>query len=302
VNTNGNRTFLKVFLGVLLILCVCAAGVAIWVAEHYKVIIRERLPGWVSKSTDSLYYISFEDVSINIVTRRITINNVKIWYDTTQKRNFAERGRAPHYYYSMNIPMIQAKKIAWEELIGDKNLGCGELNFFSPKIIVDYMPELVDSLKDTAKKKPAIDRVFFDEINISNGTFIYKTIKREGSSILYAGGINAGLTNWIYEPNASGKDTNRFVFAEGAAINIKKILYKQDKLLYTIRSKGLHFESLKDSLTILGFTFTSNVSKQEYYRQSGMQKDMFDLDFPLVAFSGFNWSKMMNGGQLITLF
>lgn len=280
------------------VIAVCAGGVALWLAEHYKVVIRERLPGWVSKSTDSLYYISFDDIGINIITRRITIDNIKIWYDTAQARKLHERGKAPHYYYQMNIPQAHATGIAWEELIGDKNLGCKELSFYRPKIIINYMPELADSLKDTVKKEPQIDKVFFDAVNMTEGTLIYKTTKQTGSFVAYANGVNILLTNWVYEPKKA-QDTSKFLFAERALIEIKDIIHKKDKMLYSIRSKGLYFDSEKDTLALLGFRLAPAVNKQEFYRQVGMQKDVFDLDFPLVSFSKFGWSRLMNKGQLV---
>ncbi len=296
VNGN-NRKFLKIILIVVGIIIVGAFGVTIWVSQHYKTVIRERLPGWVSKSTDSLYYISFEDISINILTRRIAIDNIKIWHDTAQARRLHERGMAPHYFYAMNIPKATAKSIAWEELIGDKNLGCGELSFYKPKIIVTYRPELADSLKDTVKKEPQVDKVFFDEIRLTDGTLIYRTEKQKGSSLVYANGVNISFTDWVYEPGKP-QDSSRFLFAERGLIEIKDLIHKKDKFLYSIRTKGVYFDSQSDTLALLGFRLAASVSKQEYYRQAGMQKDMFDLDFPLVTFSRFDWNALMKKGHL----
>ena len=65
MSKQNKHIILRIVLGVLLLIIVGAAGFSIWVAQHYKAVLMERLPGWVAKTTDSAYNISVEDISFS---------------------------------------------------------------------------------------------------------------------------------------------------------------------------------------------------------------------------------------------
>lgn len=294
---NGNRKFLKVILAVVLIICAGAAGVAVWISQHYKAVIKDKLPGWVSKSTNGLYYISFEDVGINILTRRITVNNIKIWHDTARMRELSVQGKAPQYYFDMNLPKVQVSGIVWEELIGDKELGCAKIYFSRPKVIVTQVTGLQDSLKDTTKKEPKIQRVFADELEVKNGIFVYRKEDSGSQALLYLNGSNIMLKDCEYIPGEP-QDTTKFLFAKSATLSFRQLVHKKTGWLYALRTKRIYFESLKDSAALSGVSINAIVNKREFYRRTGKQIDKFDVKLPEVKLSRLNWRKLLYGGEL----
>lgn len=295
VADKDNKRFLTIVLAVIAAIGLGAIGVAVWVAEHYKVIIKEKLPGIVMRSTDSLYTVSFDDISINVFTRRISVENVVIRYDTAQARVLCSRGMAPTHYYNINIPELEVSDIGWAELIGDKEVSFGNVLVNRPHVAIINAPYMNDSLRKP--KKTAIRQISIDRIDIRHGNFIYKTVIGEDSSLFYINDGNITLNNFNFQPSAQ-RDTTRLAFSETVTATFGRFMFKTRSRLYDVRTSKIEFYSQGDSVNIEGLRISPPTDKNYFYRVTGHQADMFTLQFPSINISGFDWKKLSNNSVI----
>ncbi|MBZ0097829.1 MAG: hypothetical protein K8F30_02015, partial [Taibaiella sp.] len=63
----------KIILGITAVIGILLVVAGYIVAYRYKAIIHKALPAAVADATDSLYRISVKNVSINVLTRSVTL-------------------------------------------------------------------------------------------------------------------------------------------------------------------------------------------------------------------------------------
>jgi len=288
---------------VLLLIIVGVAGFSIWVAQHYKAVIMERLPGWVATTTDSSYYISVEDISINIITRRVTAYNVKIWPDTNQIKRLKERGKLITTTFNVIIPEVQVSGILWENVVSDQELDCKRLAIIQPIINIFATPKVADSLKrdlaDTSKKAPFIQRIYADYIEVEHPKITYRFTSDTDSFYYKIQDGDILLNDWEIVHGAH-KDTNRFFHAKSAIITLDSFTYVKPNGIYYMKSSSLKFITDENNLWLENLKIGLSITKDEFYKRMGQQKEIYDLDFPSIHFGNFDWKRLINKKELVS--
>lgn len=294
--TRNKKKTLYIIGGILLFLALIIGGSALWVSQHYKTIIKEKLPGWMATSTDSLYHISVSDIGINVFTSSVTFHKVHIWVDSGQVNKIKERGYGISTYINISIPVIKVQNISWRDLISDKNISCGTLLLGNADAQIIHLNIPPDSTIKP-KTEPAISRLFAEKIDIQNANVSYTNVKNGDSNFYKLTGGDIVLNKWLLEPRKP-VDTARFAFAETATVSFRSFSSHNTKGLYNIKCGNIHFNSSKDSCSIDSFNLEPAVSESAFYRTVGHQLDMFHVNFPSVTLSGFMWSRLMSTGAL----
>ncbi len=303
MSKQNKHIILRIVLGVLPLIIVGAAGFSIWVAQHYKAVLMERLPGWVAKTTDSAYNISVEDISINIITRRVTAYNVKIWPDTNQIKRLKERGKTITTTFNVTIPEVQVSGILWENVVSDQELDCKRLAIIQPVINISATPKIIDSLKkdlaDTSKKTPFIQRIYASYIEVEHPKITYRFTGDSDSFYYKIQDGNILLNDWEII-HGGHKDTNRFFHAKSAMITLDSFTYVKPGGLYIIKSSSLKFITDENNLWLENLNVRLSVTKDEFYKRAGQQKEIYDLDFPSIHFANIDWKRLIKQKELVS--
>jgi hypothetical protein len=301
MSKNNKRTVLRIVLGVFLIIIVAAAGFSVWVSQHYKHVIMQKLPGWVAKSTDSVYNISVDDISVNIITRNVTATGIKVWPDTNQIKALKQRGHPPTTTFNVTIPKVEVSGIQWEDIFTDQAVDVGVLTLWQPKVIISSSPRLKDSLQQKTpdsliqnkeKKTPFIERFSADRIQMLHPDITYHFTSDNDSFYCYAKDGEIVLDSWSFDHNEK-KDTSRFFYAKSGTIKLDSIRYSKPGSLYSINSSNVNFITQGDSLSLKNLKIAPVVNRELFYQRVGHQKEIYNLSFPSIQLVNFSWKRLL---------
>ena len=282
----------------LLILLAVAGAVILSVVNHYKGILRARLPVIAANATDSLYRITAEDFRINIFTKTVSVINLHMLPDTAVVAQLQREGKGPHILLDVMVPEFEIKGLKWENVVTEKTLACEEAGIYHPKISITITED--DPVKDSLKKKtPAIKRVFASNLFIKDPQITFRkegkdnpfTVKSKGGAII--------ATDWDFHPGEPA-DPSRFFYAKSANVMLAHLSYSGPGNLYLFGIDTLHFQSSGHVLNLHGVFVKPTVSKQEFYREVGKQKEIYEGRFPDVQFNGFNWERFITDRSVYT--
>jgi len=274
----------------------------VYVSQHYAHILKQRIPGWVAKTTDSMYNVSVGDISINIITRSVTIENVHFWPDTNQVNTVRKRGLGPFTTFDIHIPKVEATGIMWEDLIADQSIVCGNFQIIEPRILISGIPKTqADSTfiaqtkaLDTVKKPQGIvQSLAAGKIDVVRPNITYHFSGPDDSFYCYMKGGEIILNDWKLGAETK-KDSSRFIFAKSGRIQLDSFIYSKPGSLYGMRSSNLDFNTNGDSIKLKNIMLTPLESREAFYKQVGHQKEIYNMVFPSVQLVGFNWRKLMN--------
>jgi len=260
------------------------------IAGRYKKIIQDVLPEAVSNSTDSLYRISVKGVSINFLTRSVTLKGVHMWPDDSEVQKREQDSTAKPMYFDVNIPKLKVSGIMWDKLTGGKGFSCGNFTITKPQVTISRTaPEL--TVYDTAKKKP-IDKDFtVSLLKVTDANVRYIFSKHNYTDTVFFNRCNVELNNWQYA-EGSLSDTGKFLMAENGFINTGVFTYSPSTSLYRHSCKNLRFNSEENKLTATDFRMKLRVTEAEFYRQNNTQKEIYDLVFPTIEFDHIDRNRL----------
>ncbi len=280
----------------LLLLIISTAGIVWWLSLHYKQIIRERLPGMISKSSDSVYHVSFSDISINIFTRKITVTDLKLWPDEKQVAIVrARHHRTPFTLSTVQIQYFEADEVAWTSLVVKKSINCKNIIVHDLKWSMLCIPHPEDSLfAHEEVKNPTISRIAATYVNFINPDITYHYKGPKANFKCFMKGGTAILNNWAYNYDQS-IDTSTFLYAKSGKVRFESFIFSKPAGRYVIKKPEIDFET-RHSTVILKSVKIKEMSDND--PQTGKTKEIYNLNFPNIELAGFNWNKLIDKGVL----
>ena len=246
----------------------------------------------ILKASDSLYTGRLDAIDVSIFSRMVTARNIVISVDSQRLKALIATHQAPKMVANLKIGEMQVSSIAWQELLGDKEIVAGRLQLNNPIIKLVQLP--ADSLQqtDTAKKKPGIERVHFGKVVVAGLNADYSKTAPSGEQILHARNAHIELIDWNMEPGKK-PDTSNFLFAKNGNITADSFWIETPGSLYNMSVGTITFNSEKQNAIIKKFKLKAALSHEEMYKEIGHQKDIFNITIPEMAVESFNWQQLL---------
>jgi len=291
------RNILLIILSFVLLIIAVLVGYVVWLSSHYKQIIMARLPGIIANSTDSIYHISFSDINVSFFDHQVTITDVKLWPDVEQvKRMKAARRHVPPTLSTVSIASIDASGIAWGDLLSDKSLDCKNVVVHNLKWLLLCHPDPGDSLFTRDKSKnPSINPVTVAHVKIINPNVTYHYTGTKEDFYFHMKGGNAELNDWVYNYDEH-KDTSTFLYAHDGKVRFDSVIFSKPSGRYIVKKPDIDFTSTPNSVTLNLVKIKHMVDDDQ---QTGKEKEIYNLDFPVIELMGFNWNRLINDGELV---
>ncbi len=293
----NRRKALYIILGIFGFILALTAGASIWIAHNYKGIIMARLPAMVAENTDSLYRVELGDISINILTRKVTLKNVHFYADPRKVAELKSKNICPRTTYNFTVPEAFAGGVNWKALASDNTFKCSYLTINNPSTLFEGRPREDTSRMKKSGKKPLVIRA--GKIIINNPDIAYSYAEEDNKFKLRVKGGKIELNDWLLDTKI-GLDTSAFFFAHNSVVNFDSFFYQKENGSYTMSSAGIGFSTGQRDLILEHMQLKLVGKKEEFYKRFGEQKEIYDFHFPRIRFSGINWKDLINGRQLET--
>jgi hypothetical protein len=291
---------------ILVILLAIPTGLSVWISNDYKRILKQKIPVWASKATDSLYRVSVEDISINLFTRDITVTGLCFQVDSAVIARM-HPDSVPATVFDISAPKVHIENVRWADIVADKEAICGRLLVQSPKINIYTAAKFEDSVEQKAadsllaneeKKQPKIELLRAGEITVTNPEIHYEHRDTSRTLHYHAKGGTISLYDWEFnseKPKAPG----RFFFAKRAELDIDSFRHSRDGGHYVFSSGKLKFSTSERKAEIRDFLLKTPYSKEDFYQKVGRQQDLFDIAFPVIKISGLQWEQLLDSNFII---
>ncbi len=296
MSKSKRHTALKIILCSVVGLFIIAGGTAWWFSYHYKQILMARLPEMVIRSSDSIYHISFKDISVSLRHHDVTLTRVKLWPDEKQAAQLRSRHRSvPATLSTVSIPYLVATGISWGDIIDKKSIDFKHVVVHNLNWTMKCSPHPEDSLfTRDEKKKPTISRITSMLVDFINPEvdYHYKGAKENFDCTMKGGTVP--LQNFVYNYDHE-IDTSLFLYARSGKVRFGHFVFSKPAGRYVIKRPLLDFETTANSVTLKSVKIKEMADNDP---QTGKTKEMYDLDFQRIELYDFNWSKLIYDGVL----
>ncbi len=292
------RTVLRVVLYIVLFLICCAGGFFIWLSASYKSIMKERIPRMIIKSSDSIYHLSFTDISVSIFKHRVTITNLSIWPDTNQVNILRQRNHyAPNTVSTIFAPKIEVYGLNWDKILSNKSLDCRDLIVYNAKWFmqtIKHHPDL--SMVEEKQEASLINRFTVARFDLVNPDYKYHYTGDKNDYIMYLKGGKSVVNDWAIDKDIN-KDTSTILYGRNGIVTPDSFIFQQDGRRYITRSPHIEFVTSPNSVTLKNVQINKMADIEQ---KTGNILEVYNFDCPAIELIDFNWKKLLNINVLAT--
>lgn len=285
---------LKWVIGIISILFILLVSVAWYLNYRYKPIITEEIKTQVYKSTDSLYNISFTNVTTNLITGNAVLKDVKIIADTNRFKQLIALKRAPNNLYTITLKKLLIKRFHPFSVLKDKKLNINLILFDKPEFTMinrqfdfneNRLPQPVKSPYDIISK--ILKEFSVETIYFRDASFKYINKNHVKPTVFSIANFNIVLKKLLVD-STSVKDPKRFFLLKDVILNLNNYSYATPDKLYKINLNQLDFKASTGELMIKKFGFIPLYDEMKFGEKIGHNVDRFKIEMDNIDFKGIN--------------
>ena len=289
----GKYKVLKWIGGIIGVLILLLAGLAIYVNAKWKPVLTEKIKTGVNEASNHLYRINFTDVQLNLLTGTIAIDSVHLSPDTAVFNALRKKGLAPVHLFELKMKELRLTRIGILTAYFKKRINMNAIILDHPSINMLHFD--VPKKPDTVKE----EKTLYQMISKSLESIHVRTIKILYADFDYLSGerrivlnrvknLNVNVTDLLID-SASQFDKKRFYYTKD--VEFEMFGYKsvsKDKM-YTIKLDTLKGSAADGIVNIKSLKMIPMYPDLTFSRKYSNQKDRYDLSFNEISLKGFDF-------------
>lgn len=292
------RRLYKRLMILLAIIIVLITGSFMFLAKNMKPVLTQKLKDQVIKSSDSLYRITFDELSVNLYTGTIDISNFRLIPDTAVYSRLKTQGIAPENLFDVSLTLLELRQAHPFRLFFQKTVQIKEVRINQPVVNIfheDLMPnDTTQSLEVIMRKliSGPLKSIYIERVGLDNISVSYKN-----NSNPKAKGFNLNNVDIVFKDlaidNTSIHDTSRYFYSKDLWVHLTDFTIPEQNSTYTFYFKDLAYSMEQETALVKGFSVKSGLSDLAFDQASGIQKDKIDFEADSIQLTGLNIINIM---------
>ncbi len=295
----------KWVISIVLISCILITASAIYLNYRWKPILTNRIKNAVRTSTNGLYSISFENIRTNMVTGRISVENIVFLPDTSIFAKMSVDSLAPRHLYRVEVNELILKRVHPWKIYFNGILEMGSVVIDKPKLEVTFTnskrnKETVTPDVRTAWQRlaPYLRSLKVRDITFQDADFQYVDKSEAPARITNLKGLTIRISDLLID-SLSQYDKSRLYHTKDiyAELNSYKSLTADSN--YTIQV-GQFTASTRDRYArVKDFKLIPKFSEMEFSQHFKTQQDRYTVNVADMQFKNVDYRMLNSQRRLI---
>ena len=257
-------------------------------------LLTEQIKSLLYKSTDSLYTISFSNVTTNVLTGSATLQNVKITADTIRFKELIRLKRAPNNLYTVSLKKLVVKHFHPITLYRERKLQIEEVIFDKPEVLMmnrqfdfneDRPPRPIKSPYSFIAKN--LEEFRISAIRFQDASFKYVNKNVNKLNVFAIDDLNITLIDLLVDAT-SADDPSRFYLLKDVIINLNDYQYTTPNKMYDIKLSKLDFRASTGKLRVNKFELQPRYDEMKFAEVAGHATDRFHIQMSDISMDGID--------------
>ena len=290
--------------GILIFFLIVTAGASIFLNNYLKPILSDRIKETIKNSTDSLYSINFDDLSINLLTGNVGINHISFRPDTAIYQQLKISNTAPDNLFEIEVDNLFLQDVNPIGVYFKKQLNLQSIIIENPKISVYYEnvknkePKKTDTRTAYQRLSKYLKRINIQDIVFSDAEFKYIDKSLTKPTTTRIKNLTIKIKDLLIDSTAH-LDKSRFYYTKDVFVQLKNHKSVTKDKLYTIQFKDFTASSRDGYIKINDLELVPNYADLEYSRKFKFRKDRYSLKFKEIIFNKIDFMRLNTERRLI---
>ncbi len=296
----------KWIIGILAFLILAILGIGWYYSRNWKPIVETKLKETVSKATDGLYSLKYEDLDLNVALGNVTLKNAELIPDSAVYRQMVLSKEAPNSRYHIKLATLKVRRFNIWDVIKNRKLYIKEINFDSPDIhMISERHAYNDTIQPKQSKtlydniKDVFSSINVRDINIDNVKFKFSKIEEGKSSDILLDSIGIKVHDILVD-QASIHDTTRLFYTKMVEVEVPKFEYELSNGIYKAKFDHLIMNTRDQNVLLTKVEYAPKMSKAAYFKARNENITMAVMKFDTLRFEKLDFKELIDNQQTIS--
>ena len=293
----------NIILGTVIFILLVIAGASLYTYYRGNQLIRDYITTTIAKSSKGIYSVEMEDLSLNVITRRISIDGFRLIPDTLLYNKLAETDTLSRILFDIKMKEFLVRGFSLRHILLDKELHIRKIEFDSPNVTVLIMqppkkreqapsdPNMLSIPLPRGLEALAIQRIILNEGKLT----VYNKVKIPEEKFEIPS-LNIHIKNIIVDSVHRGQ---RIFNADDIQLSVKGMTIKTRDGMYTIIPGEIGLSTLSSTVWVNDLQVKPNYSNHEFSRKLGYQMDCMDIAIKKIEVKALDFRQLIINNKLI---
>lgn len=271
--------------------------------RYFKSELDAALKRSVINASDSLYRISYKNISLNIPLGNAEVQEVKLTPDSTIYQRLVKANNAPNNQFELQAAKVRLSGVSLLRLLFSKSLSINSILIDRPiaHIVHDPMPYN----KDRPTKSPyelinkVLKSIQIDKISLNNVdfTFVNHSDELQTPQKSYLKKLYLDVSGFLLDEN-SDSDSSRILYSQNITLKAEGLQLPSGNAMYVFEMEELQFSTRDSTLQVKNVHYQPLLSKMEFSKKLGWAADRLDLEFKNIKATQVDIKRFLVDRQL----
>ncbi|WP_313262052.1 hypothetical protein [Sphingobacterium sp.] len=295
----------KWIIGIIAVLILAILGIGWYYSRNWKPIVEEKLKETVSKATNGLYSLKYDDLDLNVALGNVTLKNAELIPDSAIYRKMVLTKEAPNSRYHIKLSALKVRRFNIWDVIKNRKLYIKEINFDSPDIhMISERHAYNDTIQPQQSKtlydniKDVFSSINVRDIHIDNVKFKFSKIEEGKSSDIVLDSIGIKVHDILVD-HASIHDTTRLFYTKMVEVEVPKFEYELSNGIYKAKFDHLIMNTQDQNVLLTKVEYAPKMSKAAYFKTRNENITMAVMKFDTLRFEKLDFKELIDNQQTI---
>lgn len=281
----------------LLVLAIAGSGITYWII-HRKQLVREQLEATIIRKSQGLYRISYDHLVLDEVAGHLTIQQLRLSYDSTRYLQMAAKGTAPGILLRIFIPELTITGVKTPRALIDREIVGSYLKLEAPQLELYYTNKGADSLRHTPSMAMYrqilgdLDLIRLDSVIINHAT-IHSYRYGDTSHLVQLKNVNLQL-HQLSVDSLSEQEYDRILFSKQVVAQVSDASWHTGDQRYLLRAQEIAINSRAREATLQSFNIQPLLGEAAFTRSLKYADDRFDVNIQGMQLYDFRLNALLN--------
>ncbi len=288
---------------VVLVLAVLIAG---WYfSRNWKPMVEEKLKETVSKSTNGLYSLKYDDLDLNVALGNVTLTNAELIPDSAVYNRMVTAKEAPNSRYHIKLGSLKVRRFNIWDVIKNRKLYIKNITFESPDVhMISERHAYNDTIQPKESKtlydniKDVFSSINVRDIKIDNVKFKFTQIQEGKSSDILLDSVGISVYDLLVD-EASIHDTTRVFYTKMVEVQVPKFEYDLSNGIYKAKFDHLVLNTRDQNVLLTKVEYAPKMSKAAYFKARNQNITMAVMKFDTLRFEKLDFKELIDNQQTI---
>lgn len=260
----------------------------------------QRLQQLIKKSSGGLYNLSVGDLQVDVPASSVALRGVKLQADKAAEDSLKKAGALPENVFDVSLDSLVIEGINLDDVVNSKRMDYKLIKITRPVVVLHRI-----KASSKSENKEAFTQSFLKEMEklsvkkvvVSDGELtVYNDDKKGPPTRLK--NIAIGLDDVLID-SATRQQSNRFLFAQRAAITFRDVVQPASGGLYNFKVGEADVTFPQRQVLLKNVSYASPLTREEFLAKQKWSKEMYAFSMPRITLANVDWWTLLNGEELI---